>query len=252
MNLRNVLFVIVIFMFTSVLFVKPLNLVTFEYPPYEYTQNAELKGMAVDIVKLVFKEMEQPITIEVLPWARAISYIKEGKRDAIFTAFKNPQREKFADYSTVLIPQVVSLFVRKDFSLEYNGDLNKISDVRIGVVRKVSYGKLFDKAVSDKLLKKIEPVNDGTQNFRRLLSGRIDVVVSNTDGAFFILNQLNQAHNISELSPKLQAVPSYMAFSKKRNLLEIRDKFDFILNKLKKDGTYRKIIESYSKKIVLK
>jgi len=236
-------------MATTISSAKPLNLVTLEYPPYEYTQNGEIKGMAVDIVKLIFKEMNQPITIEVLPWARAIRYIKEGKRDAIFTAFKNSKRETFADYSTsVLMPQVVSLFVKKGSSIKYEGEFNEFSQYSIGVVRKVSYGKLLDEALSNNIFKRVDAVNDGTQNFKRLLKGRIDIIASNKYGGMYILKQLGKLDEVTVLPEQLQAVSSYIAFSKKRNLTHIRDKFDVILKRLKKDGTYSKILDSYFNK----
>ena len=247
MNLKKFLFVIITVLLSSNLYAQTLKLVTLEYPPYEYTHKGKVKGMAVDIVKLIFREMNQPITIEVLPWARAIKYIENGDRDAIFTAFKNSTREKFADYSTELIPQTVSLFVRKDSTIKFEGDLAELSSYSIGVVRKVSYGKLFDNAVSLKILTKIEPVNDGTQNFRRLLKGRVDMVVSNQYGGLHILKQLGKSDEVVELQTILQSIPSYIAFSKKRNLSDIRDKFDTILKKLKEDGRYQKIINSYFK-----
>jgi len=233
----------------SSLSARTLNLVTLEYPPYEYTQNGEIKGMAVDIVKVIFKEMNQPITIEVLPWARAIKYIKDGQRDAIFTAFKNPKRETFADYSSsTLMAQVVSLFVKKGSKIKYEGNLNELSTYSIGVVRKVSYGKLLDEAITNNVFKRVDSVNDGTQNFKRLLKGRIDMVASNKYGGLHILKQLKQSDEVKELPKQLQAVASYIAFSKKQNLTDIRDEFDVILNRLKKDGTYSKILKSYFKK----
>jgi len=239
------LFGIVTFVIGTSLYSQVLELVTFEYPPYEYTQNRKVKGLAVDIVKLIFKEMNQSITIEVLPWAKAIQYIKEGKKDAVFTAFKNLKRVKFADYSQALIPQVVSLFVKKDSPVSYNGNLYKLSKYSIGVVKKVSYGERLDNAISANVFRRVDVVNDGRYNFRRLLNGRVDIVASNRDGALHILNQLGKVDEIVELSPKLQMVPSYIAFSKKRNLTHIRDKFDSILKRIKKDGTYSRILKFY-------
>jgi len=239
------LFGIFAFVIGTSLYSQVLELVTFEYPPYEYTKNRKVEGIAVDIIKLIFKKMNQPINIEILPWPKAISYIKNGKKDAIFTAFKNQRREKFADYSQALIPQVVSLFVKKDSSVSYNGNLYKLSKYSLGVVKKVSYGKLLDNAISTNAFRRVDIVNDGAYNFRRLLNGRVDIVASNRDGALHILNQMDKVDEIVELSPKLQMVPSYMAFSKKRNLTHIRDKFDSILKRIKKDGTYSEILNYY-------
>lgn len=93
----------------SVISAKPLQLVTLEYPPYQYKERRELKGFVVAIVVEVFKRMDQPITIKKYPFARALDMVKTGRADALFTAFKNSEREKFFDYSTeILVDQNTS------------------------------------------------------------------------------------------------------------------------------------------------
>ncbi|MDO6528040.1 transporter substrate-binding domain-containing protein [Motilimonas sp. 1_MG-2023] len=111
----------------STSFAQKLDLVTLQYPPYQYESAGEVKGIAVDIVKEAFGRLGIQAEIRVLPWSRAIRYIEQGQADAIFTAFKTPEREKFADYShEILLWQTISLFVRSDSTLEFNGDLETL------------------------------------------------------------------------------------------------------------------------------
>lgn len=225
---------------------KTIRLVTLEYPPYEYTENGELKGLAVEVIKRTFKEMNQPITIEVLPWARAMRYIKDGSRDAVFTAFKNPQRERFADFSNqVLMEQAVSLFVRQDSSIEYDGDLRKLNKHSLGVVRKISYGLKLDNAIKQKVFWRVEEANEGTQNFGLLLNNRVDMVASTKFGGYHILKKLNRANEVKELPVSIEKLPSYIAFSKVRKLTALRDQFDQALAELKRSGEYQQIIDDY-------
>jgi len=227
---------------------KTLRLVTLEYPPYEYTEDGQLKGLAVEVIKRTFMEMQQPITIEVLPWARAMRYIKDGTRDAVFTAFKNPERERFADFSKqVLMQQAVSLFVRKDSQIEYDGDLNKLKQYSLGVVRKISYGLILDTAIKDNTFRRVEEANEGTQNFGLLLNQRVDMVASTKFGGYHILRQLKRKNDVKELPVSIQNLPSYIAFSKVRKLTKIRDEFDSALIRLKASGEYQKIIDDYFK-----
>ncbi len=244
----NVIFILLLLLSVSisVTAAAPLQLVTLQYPPYEYLEGNKVKGLAVEIVKETFKRMNQPIEITLLPWARAINYIEQGKADAIFTAYKTPEREQFADYShEVLIPQTISLFVKKGQSISFDGNLKKLSSYSIGVVNKVSYGPSVDSAIKSGLLPNIQLVSTGELNFKKLLLGRMDIVVSNKYGAWNILKKLKKSDQIEELTPEIQSIPSYMAFSKKRKLSALRDKFDRTLKALKKDGTYEKIIEEY-------
>lgn len=231
---------------SSLVQAKTIRLVTLEYPPYEYTQDGQLKGLAVDVIRRTFKEMNQPITIEVLPWARAMRYIKEGNRDAIFTAFKNPERERFADFSNqVLMQQSVSLFVRKDSEITFEGDLRELDAYSLGVVRKISYGLKLDNAIKTDTFKQVEEANEGTQNFGLLLKKRVDMVASTKYGGYHILKKLDRESDVKELPISVQSLPSYIAFSKERKLTQLRDEFDKTLARLKQSGEYQKIIDDY-------
>ncbi|MBN1969821.1 MAG: transporter substrate-binding domain-containing protein [Candidatus Delongbacteria bacterium] len=227
-----------------------LNLVTLQYPPYQFEEDGVVKGVVIDLLKETFKRMDQPYKITVLPWARAIKYIEYGEVDGIFTIYKTREREAFADYSTeVLMPQVISLFVRSDSNIEFYGDLSKLSRYKIGVVRSVSYGIYFDKAIKDGTFRSIKEVAVGEENFKGLDTGLIDIVVSNKFGGVDIINELKLNNNIKMLSFDLDSVSSYIAFSKEKNLTKTRDKFDLVLKKMKADGSYSRIIENYFKKV---
>ncbi|STR45451.1 substrate-binding periplasmic protein [Iodobacter fluviatilis] len=225
----------------------PLELVTLQYPPYQYEENGQTKGFVVEIVKEVFRRMQQPVNITLMPWTRSIKMIEDGTADAIFTAYKTAEREVFADYSKeVLMPQAVSLFVLKESNIKFDGDLLKLANYSFGAVNKVSYGDVFDNAVKNKLIKAPDVTYTGEQNVEKLLAKRFDIMVSNKYGALDILRHKGVEHKVKELAPEVQAIPSYMAFSKKRNLRAIRDKFDEILSAMKKDGSYQKIVASQS------
>lgn len=225
-----------------------LELVTLQYPPYAYIETGELKGFVVEIVKEGFRRMQQPINIRLFPWARSIKMIENGTADAIFTAYKTPEREAFADYSReVLMPQVVSLFVLKDSFITFNGDLSKLSHYVIGAVWKISYGNIFDEAVKNETINTSTLAYTGETNINMFLHKRFDILVSNKYGAFYFLKNKGAMKQVKELSPAVENVPSYIAFSKKRNLASFRDKFDEKLIEMKKDGTYNRIINSYFK-----
>ncbi|WP_137940099.1 transporter substrate-binding domain-containing protein [Chitinivorax sp. B] len=228
---------------------QTLELVTLQYPPYQYEENGVVKGLVVDIVNEAFRRIRQPVNITLLPWARAIKMIEDGSADGIFTAYKTPEREVFADYSKeILMPQTVSLFVLKDSSIHFDGDLSRLAGYNFGVVRKVSYGKVFDEAVKHGQIKVPDPANTGEQNIDKLLAKRFDILVSNKYGALDILASKGVLDRVKELSPEVEQVPSYLAFSKRRNLISIRDRFDEALSEMKQDGTYEGMIIRYVRK----
>jgi polar amino acid transport system substrate-binding protein len=222
-----------------------LNIVTLQYPPYAYEEAKQVKGVAVEIVTEVLNRMGLPFSITVLPWARALHQIKKGEADAIFTLFKNSEREVFADYShEVLIPQIVSLYVKKNTTIEFSGDLRQLERYSFGLVRKVSYGDIFDLALKKKILTNIVRSNNAEQSFKMLFSNRVDIVAINKYGALDILRKTNRLKDTKKLKPDLQNIPSYIAFSKEKNLTSVRDKFDDTLKQMKEDGTYEQLILS--------
>ena len=244
----SIIFIMAIASLSPLSYAKTLHLATFEHPPYEYTENSILKGIVVNLVTRVFNDMDQPIDIQVLPWARAITDIKEGKLDALFTAFKKPEREEFIDFSNqVLMQQTVSLYARKDAHIEFDGSLAPLKGYRFGVVRKISYGQILDKALKENRFRYVEETNDAIQNFQLLLNHRVDIVPSIQHGGSYILNHVPDMNQIKELDTSVQNIPSYMAFSKANGLTEIRDKFDRHLAQLKASGEYQKIIDDYFK-----
>ena len=225
---------------------RTLELVTLQYPPYEYEEDGELKGFVVDIIHAVFQRMDQPINITLLPWARALQMIEDGTADAIFTAYKTPERELFADYSNeILMPQVISLFVRQGSPITFNGDLAELKQYTFGAVRGVSYGRVFDEAVEQAIIEQPDLAATGEINMEKLIAGRFDILVSNKYGGLHILQKMGALNQVRELTPEVESLPSYIAFSKKQNLSDFRDRFDEVLVELKTDGTYDWIINHH-------
>lgn len=222
---------------------KPLTVVTFDYPPYEYFVEGEVKGFAAKLVQAVFARMNQPVVVENYPWGRGLLMIRKGQADALFTAFKTPEREQFADYSQeVLFQQRVVLMVRKDADITFDGQLASLKDQRIGVARRISYGSRFDQAVRDKLFNFIDEADSGEANIEKLLAKRVDIIPYNEAGAKYITQKLGVSSAVKFLSPALEEIDTHIIFSKQRNLLSVRDQFDATLRAMKEDGSYARLM----------
>ena len=224
-----------------------VKLVTLEYPPYQYSDSGKVSGMVVDIVNEAFKRIGMGTDIGVNAWPRSLGMVKDGNADAIFTAYKNDERVKFLDYSkTVLMPQEVVLFVSPDSEITFMGDLSQIKDARIGVVRGISYGSVFDKAKKQGLFSNLEESTNIDQNAKKFASGRFDIFISNKYSALALFKSLNMLDKVKMLEAPVQSVPSYIAFSKANNLAELRDKFDDVLTQMMSDGTYDQLVNKYT------
>lgn len=220
--------------------------VTIEYPPYEFEQDGVVQGMVTDIVREAFRRLDHDLDIASMPWARALNQVKAGEADLIFTAFKTPEREAFLDYSrVVLFRQVTALYVLKGKDIAYNGDLSNLSGLNFGVVRKFSYGRTFDDAAASGIFRNMFTVDSGEQNAQKLLYGHVDVLVSNRLGIQYILKKLGENGKVKELSPPLDDVPCYVAFSRQKDLSTLRDQFDKVLEGMKQEGFFEKVTAKY-------
>ncbi|WP_233201045.1 substrate-binding periplasmic protein [Chromobacterium alticapitis] len=220
-----------------------LELVTLQYPPYQYQDGAEVKGFAADIVREAFRRMGVPVHIVIYPWGRALAMAQDGRADAIFTLYRTPEREARLDYShQVLAPQVVSLFTRKGADIPFDGRLDALGAYRFGVVRSVNYGEAFEAALKRGGIRVTETAASGEQNLDMLLANRFDILVSNRLGAWDILRRRHAERLVVELRPPLEDIPSYIAFSRKPGLAGVRDRFDDALAAMKHDGSYAKLL----------
>jgi polar amino acid transport system substrate-binding protein len=218
--------------------------VTLEFPPLEYTGvDGNPKGIAVDMVKRIMSSLGHTVQIRVYPWPKALEMVRNGDADAIFTAYKTPERETFLDYSTeVLVPQIVGFYVKKGSPITFNGDLRTLRARHIGVVSTISYGPKFDQMRTQL---QVEHVDRIEQNFQKLLSDRIDLMISNIHVADWELQKLQLREKIVRLPHEVERLSSYIAFSKQRSLTTLRDQFDQELRKLKANGEYDEVIGKY-------
>jgi len=217
---------------------------TFEFPPLEYSENnKEQKGIAVEIVRLVMKNLGHTVTIDIYPWERSIRMAKEGHTDALFTAYRTPEREVFLDYSNeVLVPQIVALYIKKGDSFTYNGNIHALSGKKIGTMSTISYGTLLDRE-----RKNLQTITSYTleSNFRMLERGNLDIVISNIYTGDYTLVKSGQSDKIIRVTPEIERIASYIAFSKKKNRKDLRDQFDKELKRIKATGEYDVIFRKY-------
>ncbi len=220
------------------------HFVTFNFPPHEYQDDQQRpRGAAVDTVQMIMDRLGHNITIEVLPWTRALKMVRSGSADAIFTAYLNPERQKFLDYSTeILIDQEVYFYRKRGSDFSFDGSLASISGLRVGIVSTISYGKVFEGYKSSLSLDK---ANQLSHNIIKLLKGRIDIFPSNRYVAEYTLNEMGLADQVERIPQVIERVPSYIAFTRQRDLSHLRLRFDEELHKMKASGEYARILGQY-------
>lgn len=216
---------------------------TFQYPPLAYENDDGFpEGIFVNMISKIMTRIGHGIKIEVFPWTRALDMVRSGKADGIFTAYKNEEREQFLDYpEEALFPQAVYFYKNRKSDIQFNGDMDSLINRRIGVVSTISYGRAFDNFKSVLTLERARKLE---HNFTKLLLGRIDLLPSDKIVADNVIAKMGIAGQVTMVPVQLGSIPSYIAFSKKRNLTQLMKAFDRELRQMKESGEYFKILDS--------
>lgn len=150
---------------------EPLKLVTEDYPPYAFRENGVLKGTSVEQLELVMKATGQDHTMEIMPWARALTLAETQPMYCVFTTTHNDERDaKFKWVEPLLSGR--TLLVRRTGSDVNPADLQAASGYLVGATRDDFTADLL----KAKGFAKLDLVTDFNLSLKKLLAGRIDMM----------------------------------------------------------------------------
>ena len=214
--------------FTSSLFSeeKTLTFATAEThsPPYLMgTGNSIIKenpGVFIELLQLLEQNLDINIEFERYPHLRAIKCVQNGLVDGFFSwSFKQtrlkiaqfPMVEGRPDPSKRIVNASYAIYKLNDSNVEWDGKAFKNLSKPIGVQRQYSIANILKK----KYKVRVEDVTQHTsQNFERLMLGRVSAVVDIEMSADIILNSNALFRkNIIKMSPLLVTKPYYLVLS---------------------------------------
>jgi polar amino acid transport system substrate-binding protein len=217
-----------------------------DFRPLTYLEGGHPAGALCDILAEAARRANIPIEIRFMPWARGMAEVRAGRVDALFPVIKTADRESYLAFpSEVLLSTTISLFVRADSPITYDGDIHSIADRKIGIANQVSSGPAMDRAVQSGLLTHVQIVASTTKMVKMLTTGRIDMIPAYNRGIWADAKTLGLEDEIKELSPPLDVLPAYLAFSRSRDMSAEIQALDATLKSMKDDGSYQKMLDAY-------
>jgi len=224
----------------------PVVVVAADRKPLAYAEGGQTTGLFVELTREALRRAGRSVEFRLMPWPRGLSEIREGKADAIVTMFRTPEREtQFAFTAEPVLEQTEALFVKKDDPLPFTGDFAALAGKRIGVVYQTSYGPRIDRAIKDGLFGKVETQGTMVDLVKMLVHGRIDLLPGDRGRVISSAGAAGLVGQIRELQPAVDVTPSYLAFTRKRDLSSLGRAFDKALREMKSDGTYAAILARY-------
>lgn len=216
---------------------RKIAIATLEYPPFIYSENGQVKGPVADKVRGIFAALGVEAIIQEYPIARGLLMARTGEVDAYFSLKRNPERETYLLFTNEpLIRQPFVFFARNDSGIRWTGDFEELRNYRIGVVSKTSYGIAFDERVRSGFLSAIDETQTFELNVKKLIAGRVDLIINSLEVGQYILRQNDATDLVSPLSPPVEIIDSYLAFTKARDFSSLAKDYDTILEGVNRAG----------------
>ena len=147
---------------------------TEEYPPFNYTEDGQLRGIAVDILERVFAQLDSTLTrqrIKVFPWARGYHLVQSQPNTALFVMARTSERESLFKWVGPIATNRVVLISRKDREIVV-GSEEDLRALKLGVIRDDVGQHLLLKAGIEP--EQLDVAADAAVNIKKLDGGRID------------------------------------------------------------------------------
>lgn len=229
-----------------------LRIVTLKSPPLSYSMDGEVYGALTDVLQETLRRMDVDAKIDLVPWVRALEMVQHGEADAIYFAIWTDERSRYLIYpkEPLWYEETVAI-VRHHGPVSLKPDMSNAGEVRLGVGRGYYYGVRLENLFNKNAFASVEDVANNEDNIHKLLQGRIDAFLTSRYEAVKFLRDHSVGAQLEIVSDEkddlviLDVSPSYLAFSRKTVTQEFVDRFSGMLNQVKKDGTYRKIMTRY-------
>jgi polar amino acid transport system substrate-binding protein len=223
-----------------------LQLVTDQWVPYENLSDIEAPGFSPEVLRHVFDGMGQEVSFEELPWARAAELVFRGERDAIFTAFRNEERERFCYFpGEPLAHDKWVFFVRAaDAGRLKFSSFDDLVGHDIAVLRGAAISPEFWNFVHEH--RNFTETASDEANFRMLQAGRVDYVVASFVNGMRLIGSLGVDGKVQPLlSRSLEEDDMYVIFSRQRVAPAFVAAFSDALHQFKQTEAFRAIYGKY-------
>lgn len=191
------------------------SVATAKLPPFVYLDaDKQPKGILIEILEKAKQETDLEINILVLPWARALDEVKNGRIDALMPAIWTSQREQFFVYpslsfftfsDSVLIKRIDDQFVFEGLA---SIGPNKV----IGKTRLVVINHEFDALEKLGQLSTYETTKLDDA-LLMLTQKKIDLVAGDRAIALSTIRNLNLEKSLKLYALEATSNSSYIAFS---------------------------------------
>ncbi|MBN1971073.1 MAG: transporter substrate-binding domain-containing protein [Candidatus Delongbacteria bacterium] len=234
---------LLLILITSFSWAVSFNVVTEEYPPYNYSDKGKVTGISTEIIQEILLRTGIDYQLKVYPWARSYKMATEEPNTIIYSITYTEQRKPLFKWVGPLIPTTVDVFAKKSSMIKING-YDDLKNYKIGVVKDdIGEQLLISNGVP---ASNLEEVAQPLLNLKKLAIDRVDMVSYEGNVVNWLLTNNDMTPSDYEKVYTLQEGQLYIGFEK-NTPDDVINKCQAALDEMKKDGTYNKILQTYMK-----
>lgn len=223
-----------------------ITYMTEQYPPFNYEEGGQLKGISVDILDAMLKKMgasKSKSDFELLPWAQGYKRVQTDPNTSLFAMTLTDKRKPLFKWVGPVIATRTAVFTKKGSGVTIGSDAD-LQNYKYGVVREdIGQHMLEAKGVGKD---KMDITSKNEANIKKLNAGRIDAWAYEESSAKYQLKQAGFDPADYEVAYILQEGTLNFAFHKDTPN-ELLAQYQAALDALKADGTVQKIMDNYLK-----
>ncbi|MDT0602180.1 MULTISPECIES: transporter substrate-binding domain-containing protein [Thalassotalea] len=181
------------------------------YPPANYFENGELKGITVDTLKAIWQELKQPEQfINIVPWARGYRNTLDKPNSALFTMSRTPPREKLFKWVGPIFNSTHVIMTKKSNQFNFT-ELTQLFEYKVAAVRgDISEISLIKLGFPNQNIAKVTELKLA---YKMMETGRVDMLVATIHGFQHLAQQLNFDHTKYENVWQVNKFANYIAFN---------------------------------------
>lgn len=213
-------------------------------PPLNHAENGEARGFSTELLKLMAAEAGLPLRVQVLPWQRSVQEAARRADSVLFSLTRTPERETQYRWVGPISPRRILVYRLNHRTDVRPQSLKELKGLRVGVTRDSAAGRQL---IADGLRPEVELelATDDATNLRKLLAGRMDLIVMLDWAAAWHLRELKLPY--ATLTPVLpmDVDKSYWYGLPADSDPALARRLQAALDRIRRDGRYERLRQHY-------
>ena len=224
------------------------------YPPYSYVEKGRLVGIYPDLIRAIDKKMDDyTITMEGLPWKRALLKVKNGEVPFVFPPYLRKKERPYLRYSDPLMDEWVVMFCHRHVMMEKRTTFPEAYEgLKVGRTLGFLVGENIIEAGERGIIRLIT-TGDAETALRRIHSKKLDCYVNDRLSVLYELKVLQEKEKLNSAALveaiKFTQEHAYLAASKNKDMYpfidDFYDTFNRQLKSMKLNGEFNAIVLKY-------